>query len=126
MFVIRVVKMRILILIASVAMIGTPVFAQSQMTQEDFKSACMGDYRKFCFGVLPGGGRIIACLGKHADELAPACAKAVAVGTRCVEDYKKFCPDVSPDGGQLRICLTQHKTQLSPDCATVIAKAAAR
>ena len=37
----------------------------------------MGDYEKFCKSVTPGGGRIIACLVKQSDKLAPACKKVL-------------------------------------------------
>ena len=42
------------------------------MTAEQ-RSACMGDYEKYCKGVAPGGGRIIACLAKESDKITPAC-----------------------------------------------------
>ena len=43
-------------------------FAQAASAQEltaEQRSACMGDYEKYCKGVTPGGGRIIACLAKE-------------------------------------------------------------
>lgn len=98
--------------------------AQSGLTQQNFREACMADYRKHCSGVMPGGGRIIACLGQHLSELDPICAKIVGVAAKCVDDYKKFCPDVKPDGGgELRNCLNQHRAELSPACAAVMARA---
>ena len=48
-------------------------FAQ-ELTAEQ-RDACMGDYQKYCKSVMPGGGRIIACLAKESDKLAPACKK---------------------------------------------------
>ena len=39
------------------------------------RAACKGDYEKFCSGVTPGGGRIIACLYKQRDALGDACKK---------------------------------------------------
>jgi hypothetical protein len=39
--------------------ISQAAFAQ-ELTAEQ-RSACMGDYEKYCKGVTPGGGRIIAC-----------------------------------------------------------------
>ena len=39
--------------------------------------ACRGDFAKFCKDVKPGGGRVIACLGKHEDKLSDDCKKVV-------------------------------------------------
>ena len=55
-------------------------FAQ-ELTAEQ-RSACMGDYEKYCKGVAPGGGRIIACLAKESDKLAPACKKVLAAAEK--------------------------------------------
>jgi hypothetical protein len=41
------------------------------------RMACQGDFGKYCKGVQPGGGRIIACLSKHEDKLTAACRKVV-------------------------------------------------
>jgi hypothetical protein len=38
------------------------------------KAACQPDLEKFCEGVRPGEGRIIACLQKHQADLSPACS----------------------------------------------------
>jgi hypothetical protein len=48
--------------------------AQTQTMQQ----ACRADYDRLCAGVLPGGGRILACLQSHADKLDPACKEALA------------------------------------------------
>lgn len=41
------------------------------------QQACLGDYQNFCPGVIPGSGRIVACLRKYEDKLSPACRAAV-------------------------------------------------
>jgi hypothetical protein len=51
------------------------VFAQ-ELTAEQ-RNACTGDFEKYCKGVVPGGGRIIACLAKESDKLTPACKKVL-------------------------------------------------
>jgi len=52
-----------------------------ELTAEQ-RSACMGDYEKYCKGVTPGGGRIIACLTKESDKITPACKKALAAADK--------------------------------------------
>ena len=55
-------------------------FASAALAQDmtaEQRSACKGDYDKFCKGVMPGGGRIVACLNKERDKLADACKKVV-------------------------------------------------
>jgi hypothetical protein len=85
------------------------------------RSACMGDYSRFCFGTMPGGGRILACLGQHLPDLAPDCAKAVGFGLECVADYQQLCPGVQPqNGGELRQCLERQQAKLSAGCARVL------
>jgi hypothetical protein len=41
---------------------------------EQVKEECKADAQKFCKGIRPGQGRILACLKSHQSELAPACA----------------------------------------------------
>jgi hypothetical protein len=64
------------ILIAAALCTSGAAFSQ-ELTAEQ-RSACMGDYEKFCKGTTPGGGRIIACLAKSSDKLTPACKKVLA------------------------------------------------
>lgn len=40
---------------------------------EQVKQECKADAQKFCKGIRPGQGRILACLKSHQSELAPAC-----------------------------------------------------
>jgi hypothetical protein len=41
------------------------------------RQACQADYRTFCTGVQPGGGRIVACLQQNFDKLSPGCQQAL-------------------------------------------------
>ena len=41
---------------------------------EQVREECNADAKKFCQGIKPGQGRILACLKSHDAELAPACA----------------------------------------------------
>ena len=38
---------------------------------------CRGDYDRLCPGVVPGGGRVLACLQSHATELSATCAQSM-------------------------------------------------
>ena len=65
-------------IVLTAALLGgsTAVYAQELTSAQ--RNACMGDYEKYCKSVEPGGGRIIACLAKQSDKLAPACKKVLA------------------------------------------------
>ena len=53
-------------------------FSGSALAQTaDPRGACKADYDKFCAGVAPGGGRIVACLDKQRDQLSAACKTAL-------------------------------------------------
>ena len=38
---------------------------------------CRADYDRLCAGVVPGGGRVLACLQSQANQLSPGCAQAL-------------------------------------------------
>ncbi len=38
---------------------------------------CRSDFDRLCGGVMPGGGRILACLQGHANQLSSGCAQAM-------------------------------------------------
>jgi hypothetical protein len=42
------------------------------------RRSCGGDYRSYCSGVQPGGGRAIACLSENEARLSPSCRGALA------------------------------------------------
>jgi cysteine rich repeat protein len=41
------------------------------------REACAADIKVACASVKPGGGRIIACMREHADQLSPGCLQAI-------------------------------------------------
>jgi hypothetical protein len=63
------------IMVAFVLGCSTAVSAQTLTAEQE--AACKADYRKYCKGTMPGGGRIIACLNKQRDQITDACKKAV-------------------------------------------------
>lgn len=48
-------------------------FAAAREKAEAVKNACKADAGKFCKGVKPGKGRILACLKSHHAELSQEC-----------------------------------------------------
>jgi hypothetical protein len=53
-----------------------PASAQSSAI-EAAQAACSADLQQLCAGVQPGGGRMLACLKQHRDQVSPACKQAV-------------------------------------------------
>jgi hypothetical protein len=66
---------------ASAAMADDPPAAQptpaQQKTMQELRAACQTDIQKLCAGVQPGGGRIIACLKEHKEEVSDGCKQAI-------------------------------------------------
>jgi hypothetical protein len=50
----------------------------SQKAMEAVRAACETDVQKLCAGVQPGGGRIIACLKEHKDQVSDGCKQAIS------------------------------------------------
>ena len=46
------------------------------------RAACEADVQKLCTGVQPGGGRILACLKQHKDQVSDGCKQAVQKATK--------------------------------------------
>jgi hypothetical protein len=49
----------------------------SQQAVAEARAACDTDIQKFCPTVQPGGGRILACLKQHKDQVSDGCKQAV-------------------------------------------------
>ncbi|MDP3694051.1 hypothetical protein [Bradyrhizobium sp.] len=72
--------LRMMLMTVALLLSSQSAFAQ-ELTAEQ-RSACMGDYEKYCKGVTPGGGRIIACLAKESDKITPACKKVLTAAEK--------------------------------------------
>ena len=59
-----------------------PSQAPSQQAVADARAACETDIQNLCASVQPGGGRILACLKQHKDQVSQVCKQAVAKATR--------------------------------------------
>lgn len=67
--------MRVVATVSFLATLFAASFALAQTAAEE--QACKADFKKYCSGVVPGGGRVIACLEKQKDKLSPECQKVV-------------------------------------------------
>ncbi|MET0219502.1 MAG: hypothetical protein ABW213_02475 [Tardiphaga sp.] len=74
------------VLVAAAA--AAPVAAAAQAPNQSIgptpeqRAACQADYDKFCVGMIPGDGRIIACLRRQYDQLSDACRKLIDANKR--------------------------------------------
>ena len=69
-------------IMAATALLCIAQAASAQELTAEQRSACMGDFEKYCKSVTPGGGRIIACLAKQSDKLTPACKKVLTAAEK--------------------------------------------
>jgi hypothetical protein len=56
--------------------------APSQQAVAAARAACATDIKNFCAGVQPGGGRILACLKQHKDQVSDGCKQAIIMATK--------------------------------------------
>ena len=62
-------------LAAFVVVVAISGAASAQLS--DPRGACKADYDKFCAGIAPGGGKVIACLDAKRDQLSVSCKTAL-------------------------------------------------
>jgi hypothetical protein len=53
------------------------IFPGSAQAAKAPLALCKADAERICPGVVPGGGKIVACLKQHKDEVSVGCAKAL-------------------------------------------------
>jgi hypothetical protein len=84
---------------------------------------CTVDVWSLCPHVMPGGGRVIACLRLHANELSVGCSsilsKASWTAQECASDIREFCPHVT--FGNISNCLKPHLGEASANCKSALA-----
>jgi hypothetical protein len=84
--------------------------------------ACRSDAARLCRGVVPGGGRIAACLVAQMPALSHECHNALAITAAlrsCEIDYHRFCRGV-PGGAPAFHCLAGYAAELSAPCNSAL------
>jgi hypothetical protein len=54
-----------------------PLTSPAQTQPADARTACAADVQKLCAGVPAGGGRVVACLKQHKDQVSDGCKQAI-------------------------------------------------
>jgi hypothetical protein len=62
--------------ILALGLLGTPARAQPSPSPAQ-RAACEDDYKQYCPDVVPGGGRIIACLKQNIAKISEKCRKTI-------------------------------------------------
>lgn len=99
--------------------------------------ACSNEIMSNCVTVLPGDGRLYACIYAHEEKLSDACDEAVAdvadqldiffeivryAKQECRVDIEKFCSKVKVGGGKIYSCLKSNSGDLTKDCGEVMSR----
>ena len=108
-----------------------PDLAKSQSMFE----ACSNEITSHCSTVVPGFGRLSACLYAHEEKLSEACDETTAdvsnqldyffenmtyVNQECKADLAKFCSDVEMGEGRYYFCLKSNSEDLTEECGEVL------
>ena len=98
---------------------------------EKLKKSCNKELTTFCKGVVPGEGRVLACLYAFESKVSDQCAYAVydaalalekaiadmkyAAG-QCMADLQKYCGKVKVGQGRGLACLQKNDKDVSQQC----------
>jgi len=86
--------MRILPALVVCCAAAAAAFADEPAALAVLRAGCAADAQQFCANVPPGGGRILACLRDHKDELSDQCKQA-AVKAQALSRNSAPAPSVS-------------------------------
>jgi Cysteine rich repeat len=118
------------------AVLGVLVFSDVAYAAEKgivqtFTEGCKVELEKYCKGVTPGEGRLVACLYAHGDKLSGKCEYAIYdaaaqleravtaltyVANECRDDLKANCADIKAGEGRLLKCLEKNDAKVSGRC----------
>jgi hypothetical protein len=98
---------------------------------ESVTRGCDKEITAYCNEVMPGEGRVLACLYAHEDKLSGQCEYALYdavaqleraltaltyVANECRDDLMKYCSDIQPGEGRLLQCLDRNDAKVSNRC----------
>jgi Cysteine rich repeat len=98
-------------------------------------NSCNTELARFCAGVAPGEGRVLACLYAHGDKISRRCDYALynaaarlerAIGAmtyvagECRAELETHCAGLDAGEGRVAQCLKDHASELSPRCAQAL------
>ena len=96
--------------------------AQSAAAQQS--NPCANDFKQFCPGVTPGGGRLLRCYEEKKAQFSPACAgwaelaktNAASVKAVCAKEINSSCNFEKGDPLEMLDCLQSNYIDLSDGC----------
>jgi hypothetical protein len=124
-----------LVVVGCMLLAGVPAFAAEKGIVETFADGCKKEIETYCKDVVPGEGRVIACLYARQEKLSMRCEYAIYdaaaqlervvaaltyLANECREDLKTFCSGTTPGEGRLLQCIDKNKAKLSPRCKQAI------
>ena len=124
-------KRVLFVLVFSIVLVfGTQALAAETLVDK-VMTGCKKELDTYCKDVMPGEGRLLACLYAYEDKLSGQCEYALYdaaaqleraltalsyVANECRDDLQKFCSDIQPGGGRLMACMDKNEKQLSARC----------
>jgi Cysteine rich repeat len=116
--------------------VGALLFSGGRARADDtlvdsLKKACNKELTTFCKGVVPGEGRVLACLYAFESKVSDKCAYAVYdaadqleaaitalkfAATQCKDDLLKYCGNVKVGQGRGLACLNKNAKNVSQAC----------
>jgi hypothetical protein len=120
-----------LAVVGCMLLMGGRVFAAQKGPVETFAEGCQKEITTYCKDVIPGNGRVLACLYAREDKLSVRCEyaiydaaaqleRAVAalayLANECRDDLKTYCSGVKAGEGRLLQCIDNNRAKVSSRC----------
>jgi len=120
-----------LVVVGCMQFIGGWAFAAEKGPVETFAEGCQKEIDTYCKDVIPGKGRVLACLYARQDKLSARCEYAIYdaaaqlerivaaltyLANECRDDLKTYCSGVKSGEGRLLQCIEKKKEKVSSRC----------